>query len=97
MARLANPTALVLIVALLGAGGAAGTYAIGNGGLNGMMSGNQAAQCGAMTAECGAQHASCVQDMQNGTHTECEAMGMSAEECQAMHAQTGGMMSGSCH
>ena len=87
----------LLMVALLGTGGAIGVYSVSNGGMGGMMSGNHMAQCGAMNAECGRQHASCVQDMQNGTHTECEAMGMSPEQCQAMHSQPGAMTSGSCH
>ena len=86
-----------LIVALLGTGGAIGVYSVSNGGMGGMMSGNHMAQCGAMNAECGRQHASCAQDMRTGTHAECEAMDMSPGQCQAMHAQTGGMMPGSCH
>ena len=53
--------------------------------MGGMMSGNHMAQCGAMNAKRGRDHAACAQEMREGTHQECASMGMTPEECQAMH------------
>jgi len=86
------------MVALLGTGGGIGAYSAVNGGMGAAMSGNHMAQCSSMNAECSRDHATCAQEMQDGTHAECESMGMTAEECQAMHDQmSGDMVSGSCH
>ncbi len=96
---MAAGTALgLLMVALLGTGGGIGLYASQNGGMGGAMSGNHMAQCGSMNAECSQDHATCAEDMRTGTHEECEAMQMTAEECQAMHeGMSGDMMAGSHH
>ena len=88
----------LLMVALLGTGGGVGLYATQNGGMGGSMSGNHMAQCGAMNAECSEDHATCAQEMRSGSHTGSDSMGMTAEQCQAMHDEmAGNMTSGSCH
>lgn len=96
---LATGTALrLLMVVLLGAGGAASTYSFMAGGMGDMMG---MAQCGNMDMDCSQDHALCQQHMQDrpgDMDSACESMGMSYEECLAMHDQmASGMMPASCH
>jgi len=88
----------LLMVALLGTGGAVGLYSISSEGMDGMMSGNHTVQCAAKNAECAQDHTACAQEMREGTHQECASMGMTPETCQTMHDQMSmGMMGASCH
>lgn len=86
------------MVALLGSGGAVGTYSFMAGGMGDMMG---MAQCGNMSMDCNQYQALCQQYMQDGSRdmdSACESMGMSYEECLAMHDQmASGMMPTSCH
>jgi len=88
----------LLIVALLGSGGAIGTYSFMAGGMGDMMG---MAQCGNMGMDCSQHQALCQQYMQDrpgDMDFACESMGMSYDICLAMHDQmAGGMMPTSCH